>query len=95
MNAAQNITDRNKNPQSSFSHGKPEVKSDADFECNPLAAPFVEEVIKQLQAGETPEKEVYMTEHWFVNEDVLSTINVNGEDQDLTVVTKEIVDAQY
>ena len=67
----------------------------ADFECNPLAAPFVEEVIKQLQAGETPEKEVYMTEHWFVNEDVLSTINVNGEDQDLTVVTKEIVDAQY
>ena len=28
----------------------------ADFECNPLAAPFVEEVIKQLQAGETPEK---------------------------------------
>ena len=67
----------------------------ADFECNPLAAPFVEEVIKQLQAGETPEKEVYMTEHWFVNEDVLSTINVNGEDQDLTVVTKEFVDAQY
>ena len=67
----------------------------ADFECNPLAAPFVEEVIKQLQAGETPEKEVYMTEHWFVDEDVLSTINVNGEDQDLTVVTKEIVDAQY
>ena len=60
-----------------------------------LSAPFVEEVIKQLQAGETPEKEVYMTEHWFVNEDVLSTINVNGEDQDLTVVTKEIVDAQY
>ena len=29
MNAAYNITDRNKNPQSSFSHGKPEVKSDA------------------------------------------------------------------
>ena len=70
-------------------------KINADFECNPLAAPFVEEVIKQLQAGETPEKELYMTEHWFVNEDVLSTINVNGEDQDLTVVTKEIVDAQY
>ena len=54
----------------------------ADFECNPLAAPFVEEVIKQLQAGETPEKEVYMTEHWFVNEDVLSTINVrSGSDR--------------
>lgn len=67
----------------------------ADFECNPLAAPDVEKVIKQLQAGETPEKEVYMTEHWYVNEDILSSITVNGEEQELTVVTQEIVDAQY
>ena len=67
----------------------------ADFECNPLAAPDVEKVIKQLQAGETPEKEVYMTEHWYVNEDVLSSITVNGEEQALTVVTQEIIDAQY
>lgn len=55
----------------------------------------VEKVIKQLQAGETPEKEVYMTEHWYVNEDVLSSITVNGEEQALTVVTQEIIDAQY
>lgn len=67
----------------------------ADFECNPLAAPFVEQVIQALQNGETPEKEVYMTEHWFVNEDILSSINVNGEDQDLTVVDQSIIDAQY
>ena len=67
----------------------------ADFECNPLAAPDVEKVIKQLQAREPPEKEVYMTEHWYVNEDVLSSITVNGEEQALTVVTQEIIDAQY
>lgn len=67
----------------------------ADFECNPLAAPDVEKVIKQILNGETPEKEVYMTEHWFVNEDVLSSITVNGEEQELTVVTQEIIDAQY
>ncbi|MGN0350795.1 MAG: substrate-binding domain-containing protein [Roseburia sp.] len=67
----------------------------ADFECNPLAAPFVEEVIKQLQAGETPEKEVYMEEHWYVNEDILSSITVDGTEQPLTVVTQDIVDAQY
>ena len=67
----------------------------ADFECNPLAAPFVEQVIQALQNGETPEKEVYMTEHWFVNEDILSSINVDGEDQDLTVVDQSIIDAQY
>jgi simple sugar transport system substrate-binding protein len=67
----------------------------ADFECNPLAAPFVADVIQQLEAGETPEKEVYMEEHWYVNEDILSEITVNGEAQALTVVTQDIVDAQY
>lgn len=67
----------------------------ADFECNPLAAPFVEEVIKTLASGGTPEKEVYMTEHWFVNEDILSSIEVNGETQELTVVTDDIIAAQY
>ncbi len=67
----------------------------ADFECNPLAAPFVEQVIQQLQAGETPETLVYMEEHWYVNEDILSSITINGETQSLTVVTQDIVDAQY
>lgn len=67
----------------------------ADFECNPLAAPDVENVIKQLEAGEEPKKEVYMTEHWYVNEDILPSITVDGEEQELTVVTQEIVDAQY
>jgi simple sugar transport system substrate-binding protein len=67
----------------------------ADFECNPLAAPFVEDVINTIQAGGTPDKEVYMEEHWYVNEDILSSISVDGEDQNLTVVTQDIVDAQY
>ncbi|MCD8145290.1 MAG: ABC transporter substrate-binding protein [Oscillospiraceae bacterium] len=67
----------------------------ADFECNPLAAPFVEEVIQQLEAGETPEQEVYMEEHWYTYDDTVSTFEVNGETQEVTVVTDEIVDAQY
>ena len=67
----------------------------ADFECNPLAAPFVEQVIQQLEAGETPEKEVYMEEHWYVNEDILDKITVDGAEQDLTVVTDDIIAAQY
>ena len=67
----------------------------ADFECNPLAAPAVEDVIKTLASGGTPEKEVYMTEHWYVNEDIVKSIEVNGETQEMTVVTQEIVDAQY
>ncbi len=67
----------------------------ADFECNPLAAPFVEDVIKTLQEGGTPEKEVYMEEHWYVNEDIIPSIEVDGASQDMTVVTEEIVEAQY
>ncbi len=67
----------------------------ADFECNPLAAPFVEEVIQTLIAGGSVDSEVYMEEHWYVCEDILSSITVNGEEQSLTVVTQEIIDAQY
>lgn len=67
----------------------------ADFECNPLAAPFVKEVIETLKAGGSPEKEVYMVEHWYTNEDILSSITVNGEEQALTVVTDDIIAAQY
>lgn len=67
----------------------------ADFECNPLAAPFVEEVIQQLEAGEEPEKEVYMEEHWFVYDDTVPSITVDGTEMEMTVVTDEIVEAQY
>ncbi|MCD7844237.1 MAG: ABC transporter substrate-binding protein [Clostridiales bacterium] len=67
----------------------------ADFERNPLAAPFVDEVIKQLEAGETPETTVYMEEHWYTYDDTVSTFEVDGVEQSVTVVTDEIVDAQY
>ena len=72
-----------------------EGKLNADFECNPMAAPDVDAVIKQLEAGETPEKEIYMNETWFVAEDVAgATITVDGAEQDLVVVTQEVLDAR-
>ncbi len=70
-------------------------KINADFECNPLAAPFVADVIAQLQAGETPEQEVYMEEHWYTYDDTVSTFEVNGVENTVTVVTDEIIEAQY
>jgi simple sugar transport system substrate-binding protein len=70
-------------------------KITADFECNPLAAPFVEEVIKQLAAGETPEKEVYMVEHWYALEDQIVDFEIDGEAQEMTLVTDEVIEAQY
>ena len=70
-------------------------KITADFECNPLAAPFVEEVIQTLAAGEEPEKEVYMVEHWYALDDAIVEFEIDGEAQEMTVVTDEVIEAQY
>lgn len=70
-------------------------KISADFECNPLAAPFVEKVIKQLQNGETPEKQVYMEEHWFALPEAIVDFSVDGEAQQMTEVTDDVITAQY
>lgn len=37
-----------------------------EVECNPLLGPLVEEVIQQLEHGETPERETYTSERAFV-----------------------------
>lgn len=84
----------------SFDSNKPAVEDvlngdlNATFECNPMAAPFVDEVIKQLEAGETPEKEIYMEESWFAAEDIVSEITVNGETMPIIHVTQEVLDAR-
>lgn len=70
-------------------------KINANFECNPMAAPDVDAIIKQLEAGETPEKEVYMNESWFVAEDVAGeSITVDGQEQPLVLMTQEVLDAR-
>jgi len=68
-----------------------------DFECNPLAAPTVEEVIKTLEAGGTPEKTVYMPEHWYVNDESNIPFSINGEDQSslIVLVNDDVIAAQY
>jgi simple sugar transport system substrate-binding protein len=37
-------------------------KINVTVECNPIHGPVVEEVIRQLEEGETPEKIIYMEE---------------------------------
>lgn len=78
--------------------GLEEVKAgnfNADFECNPLAAPFVEQVIQQLQNGEEPEKEVFMEEHWYAYDDTVTSFEIDGAEQAVTVVDDAIIEAQY
>ena len=70
-------------------------KITADFECNPLAAPFVEQVIKQLESGATPEKEVYMEEHWYALPDQIVDFSIDGAAQKMTEVTDDVIAAQY
>ena len=69
-------------------------KINANFECNPMAAPTVSEIIQQLEAGETPEKEVYVDEHWFAAEDNITSITVNGAEQEVIHATQDVVDAR-
>lgn len=69
-------------------------KINANFECNPMAAPTVAEIIQQLEKGETPEKQVYVTENWFAAEDNVTSITVNGQEQKIIHATQEVVDAR-
>ena len=55
-----------------------------DTECNPLHGPRVEEIIKALEAGETPEKQQY------VDEDV-DSVKVEDQDYSVTVVTDDVI----
>ncbi len=84
----------------SFDANKPYVqmvcdgKLNANFECNPLAAPTVDEIIKTLESGGTPETEIYVTESWFAAEDNVPSITVNGQEQPVVHVTQDVVDAR-
>lgn len=69
-------------------------KLNANFECNPLAAPTVDELIKALEAGEEIEKEIYVDEHWFAAEENVPTITVDGAEQEVIFATQEVVDAR-
>ncbi|MCD7866806.1 MAG: ABC transporter substrate-binding protein [Clostridiales bacterium] len=47
-----------------------EGEMNVNVECNPLHGPRVEEIIRQLEAGEEPEKEEYVEETLFEPEDL-------------------------
>ena len=57
----------------------------ADFECNPLAAPYVEDIIKKLKDGSQPEsKKIYVDESCFACDDTVSTFKTD-EDKEITM----------
>ena len=68
----------------------------ANFECNPLAAPYVEDIIKTLESGgSVSEKQVYMDEACFACDDTVDTFKTaDGKDLKMTVMTQEVLDAR-
>lgn len=65
-----------------------------DMECNPLQGPRVEELIKQLQLGQKPEKQTFMEEQIFTWDYNISRINVNGQEYPVETLTQDIIDSR-
>ena len=63
-------------------------------ECNPLHGPRVEQIIKQLQAGETPEKQAYVEEGIYAYGSDVASVSIDGTDYEVTEVTQDVVDAR-
>ena len=63
-------------------------------ECNPLHGPRVEEIIKTLESGGTPEKKAYVEEGVFAHGDEVPSVTVDDQKYDLTKVTKEVVEGR-
>ena len=62
-----------------------------DTECNPLHGPRVEEIIKALENGETPEKQQYVDEEIFAAVKDVESVNADGKDYDVTVVDDKVI----
>ena len=63
-------------------------------ECNPLHGPRVEQIIKQLQDGETPEKQAYVEEGIYAHGSDVASVSIDGTDYEVTEVTQDVVDAR-
>ena len=63
-------------------------------ECNPLHGPRVEEIIKTLESGGTPEKRAYVEEGVFAHGDEVPSVTVDNQKYDVTKVTKEVVEGR-
>ncbi len=60
-------------------------------ECNPLHGPRVENIIKQLEKGETPDKQAYVDEEMFAHDDTVKSVTVDGKEYPVTVVTEDVI----
>ena len=55
---------------------------------------ILEQIIKQLQAGETPEKQAYVEEGIYAHGSDVASVSIDGTDYEVTEVTQDVVDAR-
>lgn len=60
--------------------------------CNPHHGPRVEAVIQQLEAGKKPDKYSYVEERIYSHDATVPSIELNGNNYPVTVVTKETME---
>lgn len=65
-----------------------------DTECNPLHGPRVQEIIEKLEAGEEVDKQMYVDEEMFAQDDTVTSIKVGDSEYEVTPITQEIIDAR-
>ena len=65
----------------------------ADFECNPLAAPYLEDIIKKIKDGGKPDNQkVYVDEACFACDDTVSSFKTDeGKEITMTVVDDKVL----
>lgn len=72
-----------------------EGKINADFECNPLAPPYIDEAIQTLESGGSlRKKNAYLFEECFTCEEYPMRINTKAGVKDMIVVTRELLESR-
>ncbi len=70
-------------------------KINADFECNPLSAPYVEEAIRKLENGQKISRKTnYIDEACFQAENNVSVIEYGGKTAKMITVTEKVLESR-
>ena len=58
-------------------------------DCNPHHGPRLQNIIQLLEAGKTPEKYSYVEERVYTHDATVPSVEVDGVNYSVTVMTKE------
>ena len=71
-----------------------EGKIALDVECNPLQGDKVNDIIRNVMAGNAFEKYTYIEESVFAADDMVDALIIDGSHYEVTTLTQEILDGR-